>query len=125
MEKHYKTCAIRGAITVSENTRQEILFAVAELLNKIVSENNLIKDDIISAIFTMTDDLNAEFPALGARIHLGWNDVSMICARELPIQGSLSMCIRVLIHINTLMEKKDIKHVYLREAVNLRPDIKN
>ena len=125
MDNQYKTSAIRGAITVSENSRQEILSSVAELLNKIVLENNLGKDNIISAIFTMTEDLNAEFPAVAARIHLGWNDVSMICAGEVPVPGSLPMCIRVLIHINTLMEKKDIKHIYLRNAANLRPDIAN
>jgi chorismate mutase len=124
MNEQYKIGAIRGAITVSENSRQEILSAVAELLNKIVLENNLKKDDIISAIFTMTEDLNAEFPALAARIHLGWNDISMICTREIPVPGSLPKCIRVLIHINTLMDKRDIKHVYLRDAAVLRPDIK-
>jgi chorismate mutase len=125
MDKLYKAGAIRGAITVSENSREEIISAVTELLNKIVLENNLNKNDIISAIFTMTEDLNAEFPAVAARIHLGWNDVAMICARELPISGSLPLCIRVLIHINTFMDKKDIKHIYLRNAVKLRPDIKN
>ncbi len=60
---------------------------------------------------------------MAARVHLGWSDVSMICARELSVPESLTMCIRVLIHINTLMEKKDIKHVYLGNAKNLRPDI--
>jgi len=125
MDKQYKTIAIRGAITLNENSKQEITSTVIELLNKIIQENNLDKDDIISAIFTMTEDLNAEFPAKAARIHLGWNDVSMICARELPIPDSLPMCIRVLIHINTLMDKKDIKHIYLRNAANLRPDIIN
>ncbi|MDD3013211.1 MAG: chorismate mutase [Candidatus Gastranaerophilales bacterium] len=121
--KQYKTCAIRGAISLSENSKQEISSSVVELLNKIVKENMLNNDDIISAIFTMTEDLNAEFPAKAARTHMGWNEVSMICARELAVKDSLPMCIRVLIHINTLMDKKDIKHVYLRDAANLRPDI--
>lgn len=125
MNKQYKTRAIRGAITLNQNSSQEISEAVVELLNKIIFENNLQQDDIISAIFTMTEDLNAEFPAKAARIHLGWDDVPMVCAKELSIPGSLSMCIRVLIHINTLMQKNDIKHIYLRDASGLRPDIVN
>lgn len=123
MDNMYKVQAIRGAITPTKNTAEEISQAVVELLDEIIEKNHLSKDDIISAVFTMTDDLNAEFPAKVARIHLGWDDVSMLCARELNITGSLPMCIRVLIHINTKLDKSDMKHVYLRDAVKLRPDI--
>lgn len=123
MDNKYKTLAIRGAITVTKNTPEEISQAVVELLKEVIDKNSLNKDDIISAVFTMTDDLNAEFPAKIARIHLGWDDVSMLCARELNIIGSLPMCIRVLIHINSKLDKSDIKHIYLRNAVKLRPDI--
>jgi len=125
MDKQYKVRAIRGATTSKENSRQEITDSVIELVEKIIKENSLEQNDIISAIFTMTEDLNAEFPAKAARIHFGWDDVPMVCTGEIPVPDSITMCIRVLIHINTLMEKKDIKHIYLRNAVKLRPDIAN
>jgi chorismate mutase len=123
--KQYKARAIRGATTPLTNTKQEITDSVIELIDKIIFENSLDQEDIISAIFTMTEDLNAEFPAKAARTHFGWDDVPMICAKEISVPSSMPMCIRVLIHINTLMDKKDIKHIYLRNALNLRPDISN
>jgi chorismate mutase len=123
MDNNYKTQAIRGATTVNENSCDAISQAVTELLEQIIRQNNLKQDNIISAIFTLTDDLNAEFPAKIARINLGWDDVSMICSKELSVPGSISMCIRVLIHINTDLDKKQIKHIYLRNAAILRPDI--
>jgi chorismate mutase len=88
----------------------------------IIEENELNKDDIASAIFTATNDLDAEFPALAARsTSIGWTDVALMCTREIPVPGSLSKCIRVLLHVNTTRTNAEIQHVYIRGAVNLRP----
>lgn len=123
MIQQYKARGIRGAITVNENTDKAIQQATLELLTAILKENNVIEDDIASVIFTVTDDLNAEFPAKTARINLGWNNIPMLCAQELPVPDSIPMCIRVLITINTTLEKNEINHVYLGNAQKLRPDL--
>ncbi len=110
---------IRGATTVERNDREEILAATTELLKLLVQHNHLRTEDIASAIFTVTDDLDAEFPALAAR-DLGWIEVALICAREIPVPGSLRKCIRVLLHVNTTQNPTEMQHIYIRGAVNLR-----
>ena len=85
-----------------------------------IRNNDLQPEDIASAIFSMTADLDAEFPALAAR-YLGWTEVALMCAREIPVPGSLGMCIRVLLHVNTTRGAAEIQHVYIRGAVKLRP----
>jgi chorismate mutase len=111
---------IRGAITVESNDREEILAATTELLQLLIEKNDLHPDNIASVIFTATDDLDAEFPAVAAR-SLGWEETALMCAREIPVPGSLRKCIRVLIHVNTTRSAAEIQHVYLRRAVSLRP----
>jgi len=111
---------IRGATTVEHNDREEILAATTELLELLISHNDLRPEDVASAIFTVTDDLDAEFPALAARF-LGWTEVALICTREIPVPGSLERCIRILLHVNTTRSAAEIQHVYIRKAVNLRP----
>ena len=111
---------IRGATTVERNDREEILAATSELLQLIIERNELQTEDIASAIFTTTEDLNAEFPALAAR-SLGWIETALMCSREIPVPGSLGKCIRVLLHVNTDRSAAEIQHVYIRDAVNLRP----
>ena len=91
---------IRGATTVEHNEREEILAVTKELLELLISRNELRAEEIASAIFTVTEDLDAEFPALAAR-HLGWTEVALLCAREIPVPNSLEKCIRVLLHVNT------------------------
>ena len=114
---------IRGATTVAENETEIILQATRELLEAIVKENADMKpEDIGSAIFTVTEDLTATFPAQAAR-QMGWSMVPMMCAREIPVPGSLPKAIRVLVHWNTETPQSQIKHVYLRDAVKLRPDL--
>lgn len=113
---------IRGAITVEENTVEEIKGATRELLLTMVEENQLDSSMIASAIFTVTRDLNAEFPAATAR-DLGWNMVPLICANEIDKPNAPQKVIRVLIHVNTDKEQHEIKHVYLRGAVVLRRDL--
>ena len=117
------TRGIRGATTVTEDDVDLILQATRELLEAIVKENADMKpEDIGSAIFTVTDDLAATFPAQAAR-EMGWSMVPMMCAREIPVPGSLPKAIRVLVHWNTETPQSQIKHVYLRDAVKLRPDL--
>jgi chorismate mutase len=117
--------AIRGAITVNSNTADEISSATVKLLTSIMESNEINEEDIVSVIFTLTNDLTAEFPAKSARIHLGWTDVPMICTGEIPVQGSLQMCIRVMITFNTARTRNEIRHVYLGGATALRPDLAN
>lgn len=111
---------IRGATTVERNDRDEILAATQELLQLLVEHNDLQVTDIASGIFTMTEDLDAEFPALAAR-DLGWTETALMCAREIPVPGSLDKCIRVLLHVNTERSGAEIQHIYIRGAVSLRP----
>jgi chorismate mutase len=114
---------IRGATTVTADQPDLILQATRELLEAILEENEgLQTEDVASAVFTVTDDLTSTFPAQGAR-QMGWGLVPMMCAREIPVPGSLSRVIRVLVHWNTEMPQSEIKHVYLHEAVKLRPDL--
>jgi chorismate mutase len=112
---------IRGAITVADNTREAILEATRELLLRLIEANEIAADDVASAIFTTTPDLDAEFPALAAR-ELGWRDTALLCGHEMNVPGSLPRCIRVLIHWNTSRSASEVVHVYLREAQSLRPD---
>src|SRR6185312_13785728 len=111
---------LRGATTAADNSAGAILAATRELLERLVARNALDLADIASAFFTVTDDLDAAYPALAAR-ELGWNEVALLCAREIPVPGSVARCIRVLLHINTTKGQGDLRHVYLHEAVSLRP----
>lgn len=112
---------VRGATTARENTRDAILEATHELLTHMIAANNLRAEDIASAIFSTTPDLDAEFPAVAARA-LGWIETALLCAHEMAVPGSLPRCIRVLIHWNTTRSIGEIVHVYLREARALRPE---
>jgi len=114
---------IRGATTVVADQPDLILQATRELLEAILEANFEMKpEDVASVIFTVTDDLSSTFPAQGAR-EMGWGLVPMLCAREIPVPGSLPHVIRVLVHWNTELPQSGITHVYLREAVKLRPDL--
>ena len=113
---------IRGATTVEHNTRADILSATTELLQLLIAHNELRVEDVASAIFTVTDDLDAEFPALAAR-QLGWTEVALLCAREIPVPQSLKKCIRILLHVNTTRSAEGIQHVYIHGAVMLRPTL--
>lgn len=117
------TRGLRGATTIEIDSRDSVLHATREMLEAILSANaSLRAQDIASAVFTVTDDIASAHPALAAR-QMGWHLVPMMCAREIPVPGSLPFCIRVLIHWNTDLPQNGIKHVYLREAVKLRPDL--
>ncbi|GAB4529496.1 MAG: chorismate mutase [Anaerolineales bacterium] len=114
---------IRGAITAAENSASAILEATRSLLTAIQRANpSLEPEDITSIFFTMTTDLNATYPALAAR-QMGWVQVPLLCAQEIPVPDSLPRCIRVLVHWNTDLPQSTIRHVYLGEAARLRPDL--
>ncbi|MBI2873917.1 MAG: chorismate mutase [Firmicutes bacterium] len=113
---------IRGATTVRENRSEEILEATKELLTQLVNENGITASEIAAIIFSVTSDLNAAFPAAAGR-ELGWDTVPFLCTTEIPVPGSLPRCIRILVLLNTGKEQDRIKHVYLRDAVSLRPDL--
>ena len=116
---------IRGATTTSVDDVQAVHAATRELMLAILEANPTLRPvDIASAFFTVTDDLHSTYPAAGAReLGGGWEEVPLMCAREIPVPGSLCGVIRVLIHWNTELSQKEIHHVYLHEAVALRPDI--
>lgn len=113
---------IKGATTVERNSREAILEATTELLQLMIDHNQIDPDDVASALFTTTADLNAEFPALAAR-HMGWTEVPLCCTHELDVPGSLRMCLRILLHVNTDKRATEIVHVYIRGARVLRPDL--
>lgn len=113
---------IRGATTVPANNRDSILEAARELLEAVVEANELDPEDVASAWFTTTPDLNAEFPAVAAR-QMGWTFVPLMCGHEMSVPGSLPSCLRVLLHVNTEKSIHEMHHVYIRGASVLRPDL--
>jgi len=115
---------IRGATTAAENSAEAILAATRELLFLMIRANNVDVEDVASAIFTTTRDLNATYPALAAR-QLGWYDAALLCGHEMEVPDSIDHCIRILIHWNSSVAPKDIIHVYLHGAKELRPDRTN
>lgn len=114
--------AIRGATTVEKNSKEEIWEATEEMLKRIAEENNLVQEDMISITFTLTQDLDACYPAVRAR-EMGYTDVPLMNMSELAVPGSLEKCIRVIILTNSDKNLKEINHVYLRGARKLRPDL--
>jgi chorismate mutase len=115
------TRGIRGATTVKVNTREAILEATTELLTAMVEANGIDVQDIASAFFTSSRDLNAEFPAVAAR-QMGWINVALLCGHEMDVPGALSRCLRVLLHFNTEKKASEIVHVYLHGARVLLPE---
>lgn len=114
--------AIRGAITVEDNSREAILEGTRELLVNLIEANALEPEHLISAYFTMTPDLDAVFPAEAAR-EMGWNHVPLLCMCEIAVPGALPRCVRTMIHTYTERPAEHIRHVYLRDAIKLRPDL--
>lgn len=114
--------AVRGAITAEENTKESILKSTKELLEKIILENKIERADLIQIIFTLTPDLNAVFPAVAAR-EMGITNVPLMCMSEIPVEGALKKCVRILLEMNSDKGLDDIKHIYLKGAKALRPDL--
>ncbi|SMG26747.1 chorismate mutase [Paenibacillus aquistagni] len=116
---------VRGATTVTANDREEILQATTELLHQIVEQNGIEPEFIASIWITVTEDIDAVFPAVAVRSLPGWELVPIMCSVEMPVPGSLPLCVRIMLHVNTTKGQADIQHVYLNEAAKLRPDLVN
>ena len=114
--------ALRGATTVDEDTTEQINERVQTLIARMLERNGVEKDDLISILFTATDDIHAVFPAAAARA-VGLGDVPLICARELDIVGGTQRCIRVMMHLTTDKGRSELHHVYLEGAKGLRDDL--
>ena len=114
--------AVRGAIQVDEDDREQVLDATTELLHAVLERNHLAPDDLISVVFTATPDLVSEFPAYAAR-QMGITDVPLLCATEIAVHGSMPRVLRLLAHVETDLPRADVRHVYLRGAAALRTDL--
>ncbi|KEQ26087.1 chorismate mutase [Paenibacillus tyrfis] len=114
---------IRGATTVEHNEENDILTATTELLHQIIAENGIIPEEIASVFVTVTPDLTATFPARAIRQMAGWDLVPLMCSLEIPVEGGLPRCIRLMVMVNTDKQQNEIIHVYQREAMRLRPDL--
>ena len=114
--------ALRGAITCDENTQADITAKTQQLVRELLERNGLGHDDVVSMIFTATEDLTAEFPATAAR-QLGLGDVPLLCAREIAVEGAMPHVIRVLVHFDTTRPRGELHHVYLGAARTLRDDL--
>lgn len=115
-------CCIRGAITVEENTKECIWHNAELMIGEIIKRNSLSVDDIISVVFTATRDIDAAYPAVALR-KMGITEASLMCMQEMYVKGSLQMCIRAMVTVNTDKTRKETEHVYLKGAVALRPDL--
>lgn len=114
---------IRGAITVEENTAEAVITATQEVVTAMLEANEIATEDIGAAIFSATEDITAAFPAKGARALPGFDMVPLFDARQMEVEGALTMCIRVLLLVDTDKKQKEIKHIYRGRAQNLRPDL--
>lgn len=114
--------ALRGATTFDVDEAEHVSERVVELVTEILQRNQVSHDDVVSIIFTATEDLTSTFPATAAR-RLGLGDVPLICARELSIAGAMERCVRVLMHFDTTLERSALRHVYLHDARGLRDDL--
>ena len=114
-----KVRGIRGATTAESNTKEAIVQATKELLEELIEANDIEADDVASAIFSTTPDLNAEFPAVAAR-QLGWTYVALMCGHEMSVPDAQTFCVRVLVLINTEKSPQELSNIYLRGAKNLR-----
>ncbi len=115
--------AIRGATTLDADTSEQMLERVEEMMSLLYSENGLVDDDVVSAWFTATPDVHSMFPPGAARATVGMTDVPMMGATEMAVDGALGLCIRVMLHVSTSRPRRELRHVYLRGAIALRPDL--
>lgn len=114
--------AVRGAIQVDANERDEILAGTSELVTEVLQRNKIDPEDLISVVFTATPDLTAEFPAYAARL-MGLTDVPLLCTTEIAVPGSMPRVLRMLAHVETSLSRAEVRHVYLRGASALRTDL--
>ncbi|MFC4324176.1 chorismate mutase [Litchfieldia salsa] len=115
---------VRGATTVAENNDVEIIKATDELVKEMISKNHIAATDVAQVLISVTNDLDAVFPAAALRKIEGWSFVPVMCMQEIPVPNSLRKCIRVMMTVNTSIPQENINHIYLGNAVSLRPDLK-
>lgn len=116
--------AIRGATTVEQDSPAQVTERVQELLKEVMVSNGLVEEDVISIVFTATSDVVSVFPATAAR-GIGFGDVPLLCAAEIAVAGAMPRCIRILLHVETALERNELHHIYLHEAQSLRDDLRN
>jgi chorismate mutase len=116
---------VRGAITVSKNQEEEIISSTEELLKKMIEENQIDPNSVASIFISATEDITAAFPAKALRKLKGWTYVPVMCMSEIPVPNSLKRCIRIMMHVNTKVDQDKLIHVYLKDAIILRPDLNN
>jgi len=116
---------VRGATTINENNTAEIMAATRELLMQLIKGNKINPEQVASVFISTTEDIDAAFPAKAIREFDGWTYVPVMCMREMPVPNSLSMCIRIMMHVNTEIPQQEIHHVYLNGAKVLRPDLES
>ncbi|UOQ47581.1 chorismate mutase [Gracilibacillus caseinilyticus] len=114
---------IRGAVTVEHNDVDEIIQSTKQLIEEMASHNDIDPETIAQVLISVTTDLNATFPAKALRLLEGWKYVPVMCMPEIEVPGSLPKCIRVMMTVNTNMAQKEVEHIYLNDAVKLRPDL--
>lgn len=113
---------IRGATTIVQDNEEEVIRGTIELLKEILKANSLDKDKLTAIFFTCTRDIVSAYPAKAAR-HIGFTDIPLMCFQEMLVEGSLGKCIRVCVFYDGDISKKDVRHIYLNEAMKLRPDL--
>ncbi|RAP31666.1 chorismate mutase [Candidatus Marinamargulisbacteria bacterium SCGC AG-414-C22] len=113
---------IRGAITISKNSAPEIIAETKHLLTEMIQQNNVDPEEIVSIFFSMTKDLNDTFPAKAAR-EIGLENTPLLCLNEVDVPESLTKVIRILMHVNSLKKQTEMNHIYLKDAIQLRPDL--
>lgn len=114
---------IRGATTVHKNDAEEIIQETKRMIEEMAIKNDVMPEDIASVLISVTKDINATFPAKALRLIAGWKYVPVMCMPEIEVPGSLPLCIRVMMTVNTKLNQKEVQHVYLNDAVQLRPDL--
>lgn len=114
---------VRGATTIQNNNENEIVKETENLLNEMISKNNINPEDVASVFISVTEDITAAFPAKALRLFEGWSYVPVMCMREVPVAESLPLCIRIMMHVNTSTLQHEIQHIYLQGAKILRPDL--
>ncbi|WP_174734008.1 chorismate mutase [Mesobacillus harenae] len=114
---------VRGAITINQDTAEEIVSASEKLLRNVIDTNKIKPEEVTSVFISVTDDVTAAFPARALRLIDGWTHVPVMCMKEIPVPDSLPLCIRVMMHVHTEQTQSEITHVYLEGAKSLRPDL--
>ena len=114
---------IRGATTITENSSLQILAETEKLVLEMAKENKIDPEDVASVIVSTTTDITAAFPAKAVRSIPDWTYVPVMCTHEMDVPGAIKQCIRILMHVNTSRSQREIRHVYLNEAIKLRPDL--